>query len=236
MSSSTSISSPSSSGSTVSSRLEAKLAAVLPDLWLWTDRLVERVGSDRSLYGDYLFMLHSIVRATVPLLNAAEKSARSLIPEDETAERLADYFGVLAEEERGHDQWLLEDLAVIGVSEADVQRRIPSHLAAQLVGAQYYWIRHYHPAALLGFIHLMEAYPPFPHFIEQLRDRTGFPESAFRSLARHSELDLEHRELLKDILDALPFSTTVERLIGINALSTVERLVELNAALVTPTT
>ena len=32
--------------------------------------------------------------------------------------------------------------------------------AAALVGAQYYWIRHVHPVALLGYVMLLEGYPP----------------------------------------------------------------------------
>ena len=38
-------------------------------------------------------------------------------------------------------------------------RQIPSSQVATLVGAQYYWLRHYHPISLLGHMMVMEGCP-----------------------------------------------------------------------------
>jgi len=41
------------------------------------------------------------------------------------------------------------------------------------VGAQYYWIHHFHPVALLGYIAVLEGRPPSPTLVEELIERTG---------------------------------------------------------------
>lgn len=73
---------------------------------------------------------------------------------------LATYLERHVDEERQHDDWLLEDLAELGVAREDVWGRIPSPNIAALVGSQYYWMRHYHPVALLGYIAVLEGRPP----------------------------------------------------------------------------
>ena len=39
---------------------------------------------------------------------------------------------------------------------------MPPPSVAGLVGSQYYWILHHHPVAFLGYVALMEGYPPTP--------------------------------------------------------------------------
>ena len=53
--------------------------------------------------------------------------------------------------------------------------RPPAPAVAALVGAQYYWVLHHHPVALLGYIGLLEGYPPGrPRYgSNELRARTG---------------------------------------------------------------
>ena len=63
--------------------------------------------------------------------------------------------------------------------------RMPSPTVAALVGSQYYWIFHYHPVALLGFVALfVEGHPPTPQLIEVLNERTGFPPRGVPHLHR----------------------------------------------------
>jgi hypothetical protein len=125
------------------------------------------------------------------------------------------------DEELGHDETLLDDLALLGVPREAVLGRMPSPAVANLVGAQYYWILHHHPVAFLGYVGVMEGYPPTEELVELLIERTGFPREAFRTFSEHGELDPGHRDHLDRTLDALPLTEQHEQMIGASAIATV---------------
>ena len=146
-----------------------------------------------EVYIPYLLTLHQIVRATVPLMRAgAAEAARRLAAGDETCRGIPEYYSMHADEETQHVEWLLEDLAVMGVPTAEVLRRQPSPDVAALVGSQYYWIYHFHPGFLLAYMVVMECYPLDISDIDLFRERTGFPEAAFRTMLVHARLDPGH--------------------------------------------
>jgi hypothetical protein len=97
---------------------------------------------------------------------------------------------------------------------------MPSPAVASLVGSQYYWILHYHPVAFLGYVALMEGYPPTPELIETLITRTGYPRQAFRTYIEHAELDPGHRERLDRTIDSLPLEARHESALGLSAIAT----------------
>ena len=110
----------------------------------------------------------------MPLTEAALARARELGDEP-----LAAYLEEHVDEERGHDDTLLGDLELLGFPREAVLERMPSPRVAALVGSQYYWILHHHPVAFLGYVALMEGYPPTPDLITALIERTGHPRAAF---------------------------------------------------------
>jgi hypothetical protein len=154
----------------------------------------------------------------VPLTDAALDEARRL--EEPLGPPLAAYLEEHVDEELGHDETLLGDLEAIGVPRSDVLEQIPSPSVAALVGGQYYWIHHHHPVSFLGFVALMEGYPPTPQLIEMLIERTGYSRDAFRTYLEHSELDPGHRDRLDRTLDALPLEKIHEVAIGLSAIGT----------------
>ena len=50
------------------------------------------------------------------------------------------YYLEHAEEESGHEEWLLNDLASFGIARDQVSQRLPYPTVAALVGVQYYWM------------------------------------------------------------------------------------------------
>ena len=90
-----------------------------------------------------------------------------------------------------------------------------------MVGSQYYWILHYHPAALLGYIAVLEGYPPSMAMIDGLVERTGYDRTAFRTLIAHSELDPGHADELDELLDRLPLTREQVGVVGLSAITTV---------------
>lgn len=154
----------------------------------------------------------------MPLTEAALARSREL--DDPLAAPLARYLEEHVDEELGHDETLLGDLELLGLDRAAVLERMPSPSVAALVGAQYYWIHHYHPVAFLGYVALMEGYPPTPELIDELVERSGHPRAAFTTYLEHAELDPGHRDRLDATIDALPLDETHEQALGISAIAT----------------
>lgn len=152
----------------------------------------------------------------MPLTRVALDRAREL---DEAG--LAGYLELHVDEELGHDDTLLDDLALLGRPREAVLARMPTPAVASLVGAQYYWILHHHPVAFLGYVGVMEGYPPTDELVALLVGRTGFPREAFRTFSEHGELDPGHRDHLDRTLDALPLTERHEQVIGASAIATV---------------
>jgi hypothetical protein len=156
----------------------------------------------------------------VPLTEAALARSLELRDTDPVAAPLASYLAEHVDEELNHDETLLGDLEVLGIDRASVVERMPSPAVAALVGSQYYWIIHYHPVAFLGYVALMEGYPPTPELIETLMERTGYPREAFRTYFEHAELDPGHRDRLDRTIDSLPLEASHESALGLSAIAT----------------
>jgi hypothetical protein len=163
--------------------------------------------------------MQQITRASVPLMEAARAKALER-PEDPVCQVLAPYLARHIEEERDHDLWTLEDLESIGLDRRAVLSAIPCRHVASLVGAQYYWIHHDHPVALMGYMLMLEANAPTDAMISQLKVKTGYPESMFRTHRAHAALDPDHQSEMFAIIDRLPLTERQERLITESVLAT----------------
>lgn len=179
-----------------------------------------------DLIPGYLIALHGIVRASVPLMQTALMRSRELAARDAVAAGVIDYFERHIEEELGHDEWLLEDLETLGIPRADVLARLPAESTARAVGAQYYWVRHVHPVALLGYIAVLEGHPPAVEFLDRLVTVTGLPRGAFRTLYKHARLDVAHQDDLRKLVERLPLEPRHESLMGVSLFHTVGELCE----------
>jgi pyrroloquinoline quinone (PQQ) biosynthesis protein C len=156
----------------------------------------------------------------VPLTEAALRQSRDADGADPLAEPLAEYLAEHVEEELNHDETLLGDLEVLGIDRQSVLEQIPAPEVAALVGQQYYWILHFHPVAFLGYVAVMEGFPPTPALIETLIQRTALPRAAFTTFVEHSELDPGHRDHLDRTLDSLPLEDRHEAALGVSAIAT----------------
>ena len=203
-----------------SARLRRKLELVLPLLVAEGRRLWEHPRI-RELYPEYLIATHGVIRASIPLMERALERAQAVAADDPAAAGLAAYLEHHVDEERGHDDWLLEDLEVLGRTPEAVLSRVPSASVAALVGAQYYWIEHYHPVALLGYIGLLEGYPPAIGDVDALMARSGYEREAFRTLIRHSELDPLHAADFDEAVDRLPLTPGQSAVVGLSGLHSV---------------
>lgn len=177
-----------------------------------------------ELFPEFLVAIHGSVRATLPLMEAANQIALRDRDTDPVSAALCEYLPQHIGEEQEHEEWLLQDLEALGVSRGDVLDRIPLPSVAAMVGAQYYWIFHVHPVALLGFFAVLEGHPPTLDHLDEIERRTGLPQDAFRMLRHHAELDVMHADDLFSLLDELPLSTRLVELVGTSALHTIAAL------------
>jgi hypothetical protein len=205
-----------------------------PVLWM-TFPLVRKAARSlwtapglRERYPAYLAVMHGLVRASVPLMEAAADGCAALDEGDPTAGPLTAYLRTHITEEDGHDDWLREDLATLGVRQPDaLLGPAMREDIATLAGAQYYWVRHLHPACLLGYIAVLEGCPPDASMVGRLPELTGWPPGAFRTLARHAADDPGHLRDLMHLLDVLPLNAPITAEVARNAAFTAVRASDL---------
>ncbi len=177
------------------------------------------------VYREYLFQSHSIIRASVPLMQATLERCRSMrYAADAGLQTFGDYLERHILEEVGHDNWILDDAEVMGINRQSLLDRIPKMTPVRMVGAQYYWIHHYNPVAMLGYIAVMEGTPPEIEFIEEVARRNKLPLEAFSSFLLHAKVDPKHRADLDSLLDTLALSQHEIGIIGLSALQTIQYL------------
>ena len=134
-----------------------------------------------DLVCNLVFLWHCM-RASEHLLEVgAEKSSGSL----------REYFLHHLEEERGHADWLAEDLATAGVTAA--RTKLPRE-AMEMVGSMYYLVLHVDPCALLGYMRVLESWP-LDSVLEQLVAK--HPPELLRTIRYHAEHDPAHLDDLK---------------------------------------
>jgi hypothetical protein len=147
-----------------------------------------------------LIFLHDFVVASEQLLIEAVESI-DLLPGSSFHARLAEYYRSHLDEERDHVKWLREDLKSVGVS---VPAALPNKSATAMAGSQYYLLKHAHPAALLGYMAVLEGDPTPVEVVDSLEHAYGKP--LLRFVRIHAVKDLEHRKELFEVIDDTPDS------------------------------
>jgi hypothetical protein len=176
-----------------------------------------------DLYPEFLFATYAVTAASSPAMRLAAERAATLLPDEPLAGWLRDYLLEHAEEEQGHEQWILDDLESLGIPRDQVLARLPYPSAVALVGAQYYWMLHVHPIAYLGYIAVLEQ-PSSLDFLEEVSARTGIPLSSMSAHVHHATLDPGHVAEFDRTLDGLTITEREREIITISAITTVAHL------------
>ena len=113
------------------------------------------------------------------------------------------------EEEKGHEDWVLEDIKAVG-GNADVQAATPSAPVQAMIGYNYYAAERVHPCAVLGMLYVLEVVASVyggkvaDSIARAIGRETG--AGGFRFLSSHATMDADHMAklnvLLKTIDDA----------------------------------
>lgn len=159
---------------------------------------VMREGATRALYLDFLGQAYHHVKCTAPLLALAASRCGADDRRYQTA--LFEYI----EEERGHDEWILEDIEALGGIPEAVRQSAPYFPCRIMVGHAFYLVDRVSPYALLGMIHVLEgmAVALASNAVQAIR-KTVSAEGGFKYLTTHSDLDIEHTKSFETLIDEI---------------------------------
>jgi len=150
----------------------------------------------RGMYIDFLTQAYHHVKHTFPLL----ASAASRTTDASYQKALLAYMN----EERGHDEWILDDIRAIGGDAEAVRNGRPGAACELMVAYSYYAIEHVSPFALLGSVHVLEGMSvALAHgAASAIQSALGVRhEKGFSYLRSHGTLDIEHVAFFRGLVD-----------------------------------
>ena len=154
----------------------------------------------RARYAAFLREAFHHVKHTVPLLRAC--AARVPQERRELRAALAHYI----EEEHGHEQWILEDLAACGEDPEAARTSRPLPATQGMVDYVYGYIRQRNPVGLLGMVHVLEGASSAlaTRAAQALARSLALPAAALTYLASHGSLDQAHVKFFEALVNGLP--------------------------------
>jgi len=150
-------------------------------------------------YAAFLGQAYHHVRHTVPLLMA-------------TGSRLPDRYGWLRkavaeyiEEEIGHEEWILNDIAACGFDKEAVRNSRPALPTEVMVAYAYDMIQRINPLGFFGMVHVLEgtSISIADNAANTIRQTLGLPKKAFSYLYSHGALDLEHVKFFENLMNGI---------------------------------
>lgn len=149
-------------------------------------------------YIAYLAQAFHHVRHTVPLM-------------EEARARLGDRPGLVhaldeyIEEETGHEQWILADIAAAGGDADAVAASEPAPATKAMVDHAYRTIREGNPAAFFGMVYVLEgtSIAMASQGAGAVQQTLGLPAGAFRYLTSHGALDQEHMVFFERLMNTI---------------------------------
>lgn len=149
---------------------------------------------------DYIAFLteaYHHVKHTVPLLMAVG----SRLPEsyEWLREAVAEYI----EEELGHQEWILNDIAACGVDKETVRQGQPSLATELMVAYAYDTIMRREPLAFFGMVHVLEgtSVTTADAAAEAIQKALNLPDKAFTYLRSHGALDQHHVQFFESLIN-----------------------------------
>jgi len=148
-------------------------------------------------YVAFLEQAYHHVKHTTPLLMAAG----SRIPE--TKEWLREALAEYIEEELGHQEWILNDIACCGFDKETVRTSTPGAAAEIMVAYAYDMINRVNPVGFFGMVFVLEgtSISIATRAAERIAEQLALPPQAFSYLTSHGSLDLEHMKFFERLMN-----------------------------------
>ena len=150
-------------------------------------------------YIAFLTEAYHHVKHTVPLLMAC--GAR--LPE--RLEWLRSAIAEYIEEELGHQEWILNDLAACGADPEAVRHGQPALATELMVAYVYDRIARHNPVSFFGMVNVLEgtSIALATRAAAAIRGSLELPPAAFSYLNSHGSLDLEHMRFFEELMNRL---------------------------------
>ena len=167
--------------------------------YLLTSPIIGRsLGGDVSLqdYVAFLTQAYHHVRHTVPVLMAV--GARLPDSKEWLREGVAEYI----EEELGHQEWILNDIAACGFDKEVARNSRPSAATELMVAYAYDTIQRGNPIGFFGMVHVLEGTSVMvaDKAADAIRGALMLPKEAFSYLYSHGALDIEHCDFFAGLM------------------------------------
>lgn len=150
-------------------------------------------------YVSFLMQAYHHVKHTVPLL----MNVGARLPEQKEWLRLA--VAEYIEEELGHQEWILSDIAVCGFDK-EIARLLPPLPATELMVAYAYdLVNRVNPLGFFGMVHVLEgtSINIADKAADAIRAKLGLPRNAFTYLYSHGALDQDHVKFFQQLMDRI---------------------------------
>lgn len=153
----------------------------------------------RASYLAFLGQAFHHVRHTTPLL---------MLLGGRLPERLAWLRRAVAEyieEEIGHEEWILNDIAAAGGDAVAVRNSRPDLPAEVMVAYAYDLVNRGNPAGFFGMVFVLEgtSVAMALNAADRIQQALALPDAAFSYLRSHGTLDQEHTRHLADLLEKM---------------------------------
>jgi len=151
----------------------------------------------RETYIAYLTEAYHHVRHTVRFMMAM--GAR--IPEDK--KWLHDAISEYIEEEKGHEEWILNDIQAAGGNKEEARNATPNLETQVLVSYNYDYIARKNPVGFLGMVFMLEStsIQIANNGADAVKTKLGLPQTAFTYLYSHGALDIEHLKFFEQLVN-----------------------------------
>ncbi|MGB5625673.1 MAG: iron-containing redox enzyme family protein [Woeseiaceae bacterium] len=160
-------------------------------------------------YVEFLAQAYHHVKHTVPLL----MSAGARLPEDKEwlREAIAEYI----EEELGHQEWILNDIAACGYDKEAVRNSRPAAATELMVAYAYDTINRVNPAGFFGMVLVLEgtSVTTADKAADAIKQALDLPGKAFSYLRSHGALDQDHIKFFESLMDKVTDEGDQEQII-----------------------
>ncbi|MBQ0796441.1 iron-containing redox enzyme family protein [Zhongshania sp.] len=171
----------------------------------------EGVSGKLSLndYIQFLTQAYHHVKHTVPLLMACGGRL------DERYEWLRSAVAEYIEEELGHQDWILNDIAACGGNAEQVRNSRPAGATELMVSYAYDMINRVNPVGFFGMVQVLEgtSIAIADNAAGAIQQSLRLPKKAFSYLTSHGALDIEHVEFFKGLMNRIEDSRDQEQII-----------------------
>lgn len=152
-----------------------------------------------DLYVDFLTQAYHHVKHTVPLL----MTVGGRLPESKEWLRtaVAEYI----EEEVGHQEWILNDIAACGADKEAVRQGEPSLHTELMVAYAYDMAQRVNPLGFFGMVHVLEgtSISSADKAADAIQQTLNLPSKAFSYLRSHGALDQEHVKFFEGLMNQI---------------------------------